>query len=114
MKLIVILSSVIAALIGVLGCISASWMETLKSNKNLKNELKKSSSLLDGLSNYMIRVTDAIKERNKVENEIKGAKNEKELMDIANSIIDNNNKLSNDKSKASASTKTTKGKSKKD
>lgn len=68
-----------------------------KKNKELKKQIESQQSNLKALCEYTEKISELQKNKSKIDTQIERAKNEKELLDIVNSIVATNNKLCNDK-----------------
>lgn len=100
LKLILILSAIVTIEFLVLVIMFLLLKNTKKEKKSLENELKKQQQNLLYLYKHAEEIALIEKDKSKISKEIKECKNDKEALDIINTIINLNNNRVQDTSKA--------------
>lgn len=100
LKLILILSAIVTIEFLVLVIMFLLLKNTKKEKKSLENELKKQQQNLLYLYKHAEEIALIEKDKSKLSKDIKECKNDKEALDIINTIINLNNNRVQDTSKA--------------
>lgn len=100
LKLILILSAIVTIEFLILVIMFLLLKNTKKEKKSLENELKKQQQNLLYLYKHAEEIALIEKDKSKISKDIKECKNDKEALDIINTIINLNNNRVQDTSKA--------------
>ena len=99
MKLALILGAVILVLLFIIAVVSQICKKLQAENNEIREQIVKQNSTIAQLIKHAEEVSAITADKGKVENEIKKAKTDEELVAIANAIVSTNNERLRNKGK---------------
>ena len=99
MKLALILGAVILVLLFIIAVVSQICKKLQTENNEIREQIVKQNSTIAQLIKHAEEVSAITADKGKVENEIKKAKTDEELVAIANAIVSTNNERLRNKGK---------------